>query len=135
MGRLGLAITYGLSLGACGILDDTPPLPLPPSSSVIEIGVASGNIEFKRRIVDPETIAGVLALLSSNNSGYRYPVGTFPGAQYTLVFRDHERERLVVWVGPDWLGGRELPGSARANRLRGLAAGERAKLLSLIGAS
>jgi hypothetical protein len=134
MRRLGLAMALVLLVG-CGIIDGAPPLPLPPSPSIVEIAVESARSESKRRIVTPETIAAVLAILSSHNTGYRVPLDTFPTPQHTLVFRNRERECLVVWVGPDWLGGRGLPGSARDNRLRPLSAQDRASLLALVEAS
>jgi hypothetical protein len=129
-GAIGLAV---VATSACS----ARPLMLPAPGSVTQVEVSEwpqrGGEASKRTIDAPETISAILAALSANNKGYDPPLDTFPGPQYGLVFAGEKGNLLVVWIGPDWLGGAELPTSEPGKRLRALPPDERARLLSLIG--
>jgi hypothetical protein len=72
-------------------------------------------------------------LLAAHNDGWRTPAGTFPAPQWTIELAGEARTLLVLWLGPNWLGGREGSGSARDNRLRDLSTTARLALLDILG--
>ena len=72
-------------------------------------------------------------MLAAHNDGWRTPAGTFPAPQWTIELAGETGTLLVLWLGPNWLGGREGSGSARDNRLRDLSTTARLALLDILG--
>jgi hypothetical protein len=120
-------------LASCSTTVDraAPPLPLPAVHEVASITAASGARGAV--ITDRESIERFLAFLAAHNDGWRTPAGTFPTPQWTIELAGEAGLLLVLWVGPNWLGGREGSGSNREHRLRDLSAEARRALLDILG--
>jgi hypothetical protein len=132
-GRLiGVVACLG-ALTSCSPAVDrvAPPLPLPAVHEVAHITASSGARGAV--ITDRESVERFLAFLTSHNDGWRIPAGTFPTPQWTIELAGEPGALLVLWLGPNWLGGREGSGTARDNRLRDLSAKARLTLLDILG--
>lgn len=130
-GRVACTVLCAAWAAGCSLLY-SPPLELPEARDVRELivsGNRGGDHEISR-IRDSDTIGTVVGQLRAHNSGYAVPFGTFPGPEYTIVVRTDGGDRLVVWIGPDWLGGRELQPVLTEKRLRTLGSQERSDLLA-----
>ena len=112
-------------------------LPVPEASAVTRVVVswrgASGAEREELGVDDPKAIERLLTFLRMHNDGWRKPWDTFPTPQYTVSLKRGEELLLVVWVGTDWIGGREGSGGASDNRLRSLSDRERAEVLEIVG--
>ena len=122
------AAAFAVLLSGCSTAQRS--LDLPPAASVTDLVVSDSA--YRATISDPDVIRQVMALLSTRNEGYRVPIDTFPTPEYTILIRDSAGDRMVIWVGPDWLGGRELRPTARDKRLRSLDPTDRGQLLHLL---
>lgn len=111
-------------------------LPVPESSAVGRVVVTlpgAGSQDRERVIEDRKAVERFVAFLRAHNDGWRKPWGTFPTSQYTVSLKRGEELLLVVWVGTNWIGGREGGGGASDNRLRSLSDRERAEVLEILG--
>ena len=141
MGRL-----TRLSLCAllAGCTQPARPLAIPPAGNVARIDFTRWSGTENQgmvRIHDREQVERILALLALNNAGYfrrryRFGPGEPTGQQYSIAVQGELSVPLVVWVGPDWLGGVdetvEKDGWRQA-RYRPLGPAERAELLRACG--
>lgn len=98
---------------------------------------------WQHEIRDPKRIKPILAHFREHNSGYRQPtdlsrmVASDSRVQdHAISFSTGEGVPLIIWIGPDWLGGfdqvYEEDGRSSISRYRPLDASEREALLSLI---
>ena len=117
-------------------------LRFPDPAAVTKIEVTgSGNYNFetgehdgKITIMDPREIEEVMNILESVNSRMRGAATTFPTPTHTISFTDTSGTNLVMWIGVNWIGGRNnLEGSPSNNRLRPLHGEERTKLFRILG--
>ncbi|MDB5310616.1 MAG: hypothetical protein JWO38_4818 [Gemmataceae bacterium] len=111
-------------------------LPVPDASTVGRVvvswsGSGIGGPEQERVIEDPKAVERLLAFLRAHNDGWRKPWDTFPTPQYTVHLKRNNELLLVVWVGANWIGGREGSGDSSQNRLRSLSEQERAEVLEI----
>ena len=117
-------------LSACSAAVD--PLKVPSASAVSLIEGKSYQSSFS--ITDPERIRRVMAFLSDLSSNMSVPAGTFPTPTHTIAITDNTGVNLVVFVGKDWIGGRNNVGGRLArNRLRSITVEQRSDLLRLAG--
>ena len=110
-------------------------LPVPETSTAVEVAVSWPTASGKERefvIEDPKAVERLLAFLRAQNDGWRRPMYTFPSGQYTISITRDKELLVVIWVGADWIGGREGSGGASDNRLRSLSEGKRAELLEIL---
>jgi hypothetical protein len=108
-----------------------PPLPIPAAPDVDYIALSGGTSETVIR--DPKVIAQFVAFLNARNTNWRKPWGTFPTPEWTIRLAGRRDDHLVLWLGPNWLGGREGKAGARDNRLRTLSQKEHDEALKMLG--
>ena len=118
------------------------PLVLPRPSDVVSIDATisnSYNPDTKRyrravHVEDQAKIGDILGRISELNHDMTIPTGTFPTPTHAIVVNDRVNINLVVFVGLDWIGGRNiLPGKLAVNRSRHISEAERANILKLVG--
>jgi hypothetical protein len=125
-------VSVGVLTGCSPSLDRAaPPLPLPAVHEVGHIAASSGA--RGALIADRASVERLLAFLAAHNDGWRRPTGTFPTPQWTIELVGERGVLLVLWLGPNWLGGREGAAPARDNRLRDLSAEARLTVLDILG--
>lgn len=154
-----LAVLSLVVLAACEETKPANPFTIPEASSIFEVEVtrwkpgAKHPRQGEARSSDPEVIRRLLDHLAAHNTGYATRYGfcdgedyqmlcggdEFPSQQYTISFSSQAEPGvpLIVWIGPDWLGGvdEELePGgkTGRQSRRRPLPPEERERLLALL---
>jgi hypothetical protein len=125
-----LLVTVGLACVA-----DAQPLGLPGPDVATEILVSPRVGGAPHVISDAASVGKVVSYLLAHNSGFRKPADTFPTPEHTVIIRDRSGDRTVVWVGSNWLGGREVEGTPGDRRLRHLDPKDRVELLALLGLS
>ena len=85
-------------------------------------------------VKDQAKISEILGRISELNSGMTVPNGTFPTLAHAIVVSDKVNINLVVFIGLDWIGGRNLvPGKLAVNRARHISESERASILKSVG--
>jgi len=109
-----------------------PRLPIPTAADVDYIALSSGSHESVIR--DRKTITDFVAFLSERNTDWRKPWDTFPTPEWTIRLVSRGDDHLVLWLGPNWLGGREGHAAAKNNRLRSLSQRDHDEALKLLGA-
>ena len=75
----------------------------------------------------------VLTFLAARNDNWTKTPFTYPSPQWTIELRKDKELVLVVWLGPDWMGGREGNGSVDDCRLRTLSEKDQAELFEILG--
>jgi hypothetical protein len=128
---LSLAVVLVAAIASAEL--GAPPLPIPAAPDVDYIGLSPGTNETVIR--DPKVIAQFVAFLSSRNTDWRQPWDTFPTPQWTIRLVGRGHDHLVLWLGPNWLGGREGRAAAKSNRLRSLSQKEHDEALKILGAA
>jgi hypothetical protein len=137
---LGLPLMLLCLTGAkCDSFTDKPAekLTIPAAASLDQIVISWKGDPFARDeekivITDRETIERVVALLNRLNSDWHKPWDTFPGPQYSISLQQKGKHVKSLWVGGNWLGGRDID-DAKHNQLRSLTAKDRKELLDLLG--
>ena len=118
------------------------PLVIPKPGEVVSIDATisnSYNPETKSyrgavHVEDQAKISDILGRISDLNSGMTVPNGTFPTPTHSIVVNDRVNINLVVFIGLDWIGGRNIvPGKLAVNRARPISDAERASILKLVG--
>ena len=85
-------------------------------------------------VEDQAKIADILGRISELNRGMAVPNGTFPTPTHAIVVNDRVNINLVIFIGLDWIGGRNLSaGKPAVNRARHISESERASILKLVG--
>jgi hypothetical protein len=114
-------------------------LPAPATVSSIE-GTISGSwdpaTDTNRgsvTITDPRHIQRVIELLGTLNSDMSVGPHTFPTPSHTLVFTDSGGVNLLVFVGSNWVGGRNNVEGRSDNRSRVITPEQRSELLRVVG--
>jgi len=114
-----------------------PPLPFPRAENVVSIVARDcGRFDFATNTYRKQTttedkgkIDEILSLLTALNDSFYKPAGTFPTPEYTLLIHTKAAGQIVVWIGANWIGGRDVSEDSRANRLRPLDSEMKLKLL------
>ena len=131
-----LLIIFVLGLSACNEVD---PLLLPKVDDMAAIEVYEGVLEQRKQvqvITDPRVIEGILEFVKSNNTGWHTTWNTYPTPQATAVFRGKEKgSEMLLWFGPNWVGGHAAPISPKKAYLWGLSASKLQELKSKLGIS
>jgi hypothetical protein len=113
------------------------PLNLPVQGEVTEIVTTwkDGVHEQDQlsRVTDPKRIEAALGFMRSLNTGWRKPPRTFSLPQYVARFLRGDSEALVVFVGDNWIGGREGSTTTMKNRRR-MTPVQRQQFIDLFGA-
>jgi len=134
-----LAAASLLALIACA--SRVEPLRIPDASTVSLIkgtisnsyDVATSTVRESVTITDPRRIQRVIALVGALNSDMSVPSGTYPTPTHTLAFTDSGDLNLVVFIGLNWVGGRNNNEGHSQNRLRGITDDQRSELLRAMG--
>ena len=62
------------------------------------------------------------------------PFGTFPTPTHSIVVNDSRGINLVIFVGLDWIGGKNIiPGAVAQNRATGIRESQRRAFLDVVG--
>lgn len=120
---------------------DLPPLQVPEPEVVTHVDIRPESAGGLSRVPgpaselrDPLRIGQLLFRVADLNADLHEPFAGFPAPTHTVMVHDTANVNLVLFIGRDWLGGRNnLPGDAAVNRLRDIDANERAELLALLG--
>jgi hypothetical protein len=124
------------SLSFLGANLSAAPLSLPDQEEVTEIVTTwkDGVHEQDQisRITDPKQIGAAIEVMKSLNSGLRKPWKNFTSPQYVTIFMHDSSEMLVVFVGVNWIGGREGNTSSAHIRMRRITSEQRQQILSTI---
>ena len=127
-----------LAVAGCAATPDrlTVP-PLPPDTAHIDTARFEDAddmvpVEFT---ADPVRINGLIGFLGGHREDWTVRGGAFPKPVRTVTFFDGRIDVLELYIGPDWVGGREATGAFTAKRYRPLSPGERAELQRLLDAT
>lgn len=126
-------------LSACS--SNVEPLRVPDASAISSIeGTISNSYDVATAayrdsvfVTDPAHIGRIIEFLSKLNSNMVVPSGTFPTPSHTLEFKDVGGINLVVYIGLNWVGGRNNAQDGSQNRLRNISDEQRKQLLQLVG--
>jgi hypothetical protein len=132
-GSMILSVAVVLAAAIASAEPSGPPLPIPAAADVDRIVLSSGTNESVIR--DRKAITQFVAFLSGRNTDWRKPWDTFPTPEWTIRLVGPSDDHLVLWLGPNWLGGREGHGAAKSNRLRSLSQKEHDEALKMLGAA
>ena len=125
-----------LVLSSC---NEVNPLQLPEVNNIAAIEIYEGVLEKREQvqvITDRKVIQEVLEFVNSNNSGWHTTWNTYPTPQATAVFRGKEKgSKMLLWFGPNWVGGHAAPISPKKAYLWGLSASKLQELKSMLGIS
>lgn len=125
-----------LVLSSC---NEVNPLQLPEVNDIAAIEIYEGVLEKREQvqvITDRKVIQEVLEFVKSNNTGWHTTWNTYPTPQATAVFRGKEKgSKMLLWFGPDWVGGHAAPISPKKAYLWGLSASKLQELKSMLGIS
>ena len=134
-----LAVASALALTACS--NSIGPLQIPAAETVSSIeGTISSSYDLPTKtyrdsvtITDASQIRRVVSLLEALNSDMSVPFDTFPLSTHTLAFTDSGGVNLVVYIGLNWIGGRNNGVEGSKNRLRSVTDEQRSELLNAVG--
>ena len=126
-------------LSACS--SSVEPLRVPDAAAVSSIeGTISNSYDIAAAayrdsvaVTDPARIKRIIEFLTTLNSNMVVPPGTFPTPSHTLEFKDVGGVNLVVYIGLNWVGGRNNVQGGSQNRLRNISNEQRTQLLQLVG--
>lgn len=131
-----------LLCAASACASSVAPLVIPKPGEVVSIDATisnSYNPDTKSyrgavHVEDLAKISDILGRIRDLNSGMTVPNGTFPTPTHAIVVNDSVNINLVVFIGLDWIGGRNtVPGKLAVNRAGHLSEAERASILKLVG--
>ena len=118
------------------------PLEIPKPGEVVSIDATISNsysADTKSyrgavHVEDQARIADILARIGELNRGMTVPNGTFSTPTHAIVVNDRVNINLVIFIGLDWIGGRNLSaGKLAVNRARHISESERESILKLVG--
>ena len=108
------------------------PVKVPDASEVQKVEVMAGAMEQRKVIAvitEKKKIDELLTFIKANNSDWYKPWDTFPTPQATAIFRSSsDAPLLILWFGPNWVGGQGMPQGPKAAKLWKL---EEEKLMTL----
>ncbi|HVU18712.1 MAG TPA: hypothetical protein VHD32_17545 [Candidatus Didemnitutus sp.] len=139
--------SIGLSFMLVACERSAPPLTIPAASAVVSIeadGVMQPgpNIVMENtwtgrvHVTDAKAIAAIIGLLIEMKDGMHFPDGlsTTPTGRQRIIVHDNANNRLVIFVGPSWILGRNIVGGVSSeDRLRTISANQHQHLLDLLG--
>ena len=118
------------------------PLNIPKAENIRSIviehqqRVASDDRILREPVViinDDKSIQEFIHFLNATNNNWSQPFDTFPGGLYFITLNDSANQPLIrMWVGANWIAGRNLEDDAHGNRLRRLSEEESANLYRLL---
>jgi hypothetical protein len=124
------------SLISLGINSPAAPLNLPGQGEVTEIVTTWKDSIHEQdqisRISDPKQIEAAIEMMKTLNFDLRKPWKNFAAPQYVTIFLHESSEMLVVFVGANWIGGREGDTSSAHIRMRRITSEQRQQFLSTI---
>lgn len=141
-GLLRTSAIWALLCVASPCASTVAPLVIPKPAEVVSIDATisnSYNADAKSyrgavHVEDQAKIADILGRISQLNRGMTVPNGTFPTPTHAIVVNDRVNINLVVFIGLDWIGGRNLSdGKLAINRARHISESERASILKSVG--
>lgn len=124
---------------ACSSAD---PLRLPKANEVRSIDATisnSYNSDTKTyrgsvHIDDPKKVSEILGVFDELNHNMSIPFGTFPTPTHSIVVNDSRGINLVIFVGLDWIGGKNIiSGTVAENRATHISESQRAVFLKVVG--
>ena len=108
------------------------PIKVPSASEVQKVEVMAGVMEQQKVIAvitEKQKINEILTFINTNNSKWFKPWDTYPTPQATAIFRSSvDAPLLILWFGPNWVGGQGMPQGPKAAKLWKL---EEEKLMTL----
>jgi hypothetical protein len=119
-------------IGGCTLSSRAKPLTVPAAAQVTRITIREGSSTSQRTISEPNQIADVIDFFAKHNDGWYTRMDTFPTGRYAVTVYANDRALMVVWLGPDWIGGRDGNQGASDNRLRALSTDEKRRLETLL---
>ena len=118
-------------LTACSSAD---PLKAPSANEVLSIDATISNSHNSLHIDDPKRISEILGVFGELNQNMSVPFGTFPTPTHSIVVNDLHGTNLVIFVGLDWIGGKNLiAGKAAEERATHVTESQRAAFLKVVG--
>jgi hypothetical protein len=126
-------------LTACSSAD---PLKVPGANEVLSIGATisnSHNADTKTyrgsvHVDDPKKVSEILGVFRELNHNMSIPFRTFPTPTHSIVVNDSRGINLVIFVGLDWIGGKNLIfGTVAENRATHVTESQRAAFLKVVG--
>ncbi len=115
---------------ACGFADERL-FPVPKADETDRIVVSDGTGRGPV-IKDPKRIERLLEFLKTRKDGWQSPWYTFPVPQQTIRLEKSNGLVKVLWLGPNWIGGRGGSGGPSNCRLRPLSGKDRTELLNIL---
>ena len=124
---------------ACSSAD---PLRVPRANEVLSIDATISNsydsatktYRGSVHIDDPKTISEILGIVNELNHNMSIPFGTFPTPTHSLMVNDSRGINLVIFLGLDWIGGKNIvSGTVAKNRSTHISESQRAAFLKTVG--
>jgi|GEM_PF-3258686 len=106
----------------------TEPVKVPSLSEVHKI-----EVMVQRKVIavitEKQKINELLTFINTNDSNWYRPWDTYPTPKITVMFRrSSDAPLLILWFGPNWVGGQSMPYGPKAPKLWKL---EEEKMLKL----
>jgi hypothetical protein len=119
--------------------NEVDPLSLPESNDIAAIEIYEGVLEARKQtqvITDVKVISDIVGFVKANNSGWHTTWNSYPTPTVTVVFRGKEKgTKMLLWFGPDWVGGHASPISPKKAYLWGLSVSKLQEIKSKLGIS
>lgn len=113
------------------------PVKVPSASEIQKVEVMAGVMEQRKVIAvitEKQKINELLVFINDNNSNWYKPWDTYPTPQATAIFRSSsDAPLLILWFGPNWVGGQSMPQGPKAAKLWKLEEEKLMKLKRLLG--
>jgi hypothetical protein len=132
MTRFQLAYLALMSIVTAGSSAD--PLRVPRAIDVLSIDATMSNSRDSVHIDDPKKVSEILGVFDELNHNMSIPFGTFPTPTHSLVVNDSRGINLVIFVGLDWIGGKNIvSGTVAESRATHISESQRAWFLKVVG--
>jgi hypothetical protein len=106
--RLASAAPLAAVISILGCDPSVLPLAVPDANSIGRIEGTIANSAGSVSVTDSSRIAEIVELVSRLNDDMRRPFATYPAATHTISFHSHDGSTsLILFLGLDWLGGRD----------------------------
>lgn len=110
---------------------------MPNTTDVLKIEVMAGVVEQRKvvaEIAEKQNIHEILTIITSHNKKWHKPWATYPTPRATAVFRGSSNTPLLIlWFGPNWAGGQDMPQCPKRAKLWGLEKDSLKALKRLLG--
>ena len=116
---------------ACSSAD---PMKVPEPNVVLSIDASISNSNAKTHIDDPKKVSEIIGAFDELNHNMSIPFGTFPTPTHSIVVNDSHGINLVIFVGLDWIGGKNIvSGTVAESRATHISESQRARFLKVVG--